>query len=77
MVISAVKKLADADALLLGTVINDRHNPSLKDELLREIRCMRRFSRFGDWAARNIQGTRLLSDSAILTPWSTVAGASA
>lgn len=35
---SAVSKLKNANALLLGSVLNDRDNPTLKNELLREVR---------------------------------------
>jgi protein-tyrosine kinase len=37
MVTNAINKLNNANATLLGCVINDRDNPALKNELLREI----------------------------------------
>ncbi|WP_434354769.1 protein SypD [Parasalinivibrio latis] len=36
-VLAAIKKLNDGGAHLLGTVINDKHSPTLKAELLREL----------------------------------------
>ena len=61
MVSSAVKKLNEAGALLLGSVINDRFNPSLKDELLREIRRISRLRPLARWLSNKVQGMRLLS----------------
>lgn len=54
MVSAAVDKLAHANATLLGCIFNDRDNPTLKNELLREIlRLEPRFGglsrRIGDW----------------------------
>jgi Mrp family chromosome partitioning ATPase len=62
MVSTAVGKLSTAGVQLLGCVYNDRDNPSLKNELLREIRRLEpRFGRitrrFGNWIRQN----RLLS----------------
>lgn len=62
MVSIAVKKLIEVDARLVGTVINDRYNPVLKDELLLGLK---RFETalpgLTGWLAKRIQCSRLLS----------------
>lgn len=62
MVSAAVEKLAQANATLLGCIFNDRDNPTLKNELLREIlRLEPRFrglsTQISDW----IRNSHLLS----------------
>jgi protein-tyrosine kinase len=51
MVSSALKKLTTSDAQLLGCVFNDRDNPSLKNELLREVQRLSKFS----WLSRTFK----------------------
>jgi protein-tyrosine kinase len=62
MVSVAVEKLKCTNAILLGCVLNDRDNPSLKRELLRETRrlesiCSGLAKRIGNW----IRNSHLLS----------------
>ncbi len=59
---NALNKLNSAQAHLIGTVINDRDNPSLKDELLRETN--RVFSRC-NWLHKYI--SKLLNKNRLLT----------
>ena len=62
MISTAVEKLAASGAHLVGSVINDRQNPILKKELLRETKRMsRRFKRVSDWLEKRILQTPLLS----------------
>jgi len=62
MVSNAIKKLNAAGGQLLGCVINDRDNPLLKDELLRETkRLPRALHRVGHWLKKQIRDNRLLS----------------
>ena len=62
MVSTAVNKLSNAGSQLLGCVFNDRDNPPLKHELLREIQRIRpRFSGITDWFEKRIRRNRLLS----------------
>lgn len=61
MVESAVKKLHEAEARLLGTVINDQCNPGLREELLRETLRLKRLPRLATWFRRKIQQAKLLS----------------
>ncbi len=62
MVSTAIEKLKCTNATLLGCVLNDRNNPSLKSELLRETRrlesiCSGLAKRIGNW----IRNSHLLS----------------
>jgi Mrp family chromosome partitioning ATPase len=58
---TAAKKLADAGAILLGAVLNDRHQPSLRQELVREIdRLQPLLPRVSAWLRRKVLGTPLL-----------------
>ena len=51
-----------ADVNLIGCVLNDRFNPKLKDELLREVRrIQKRFPKISRWLTEKIQGQRLLA----------------
>ena len=50
MICTAVKKLTTSKAQLLGCVFNDRDNPSLKNELLREVHRIGKFS----WLTRRL-----------------------
>jgi len=59
---AAVTKLQNANAQLLGSVFNDRDNPSLKNELLREIK---RFPRFLSWLSRRLN--KMVNRSRFLT----------
>lgn len=62
MVFSAAEKMRAAGAQLLGCVLNDRDNPSLKDELLREVRRLEpRFGRIAGQLGRWIKQNKLLS----------------
>mgnify|MGYP001827166126 CR=1 FL=1 len=62
MVFSATEKMRAAGAQLLGCVLNDRDNPSLKDELLREVRRLEpRFGRMARHLGRWIKQNSLLS----------------
>jgi len=61
MVSTAVKKLHDAGAEIMGSVINDHFNPSLKDEMLREIRRIGRLKAVANWLSKKVSGMRLLS----------------
>ena len=62
MVFTAIEKLRCTNAVLLGCVLNDHCNPSLKSELLREARrleslCSGLAKRIGNW----IRNSHLLS----------------
>jgi len=62
MVEVSVKKLMEVDARLLGTVINDRLNPTLKQELLRELhRLERHLPRLTTWLRDKITSSKMLS----------------
>jgi len=62
MVSSAVDKLNTAGAQLFGTVYNDRDNPPLKDELLREVnRLEPSFSWFSRRIKKWLQQNRFLT----------------
>ena len=62
MVSSAVNKLKTSNAQLLGCVFNDRDNPSLKNELLREVqRIDSRFSWLSRQLKKFIHNNRLLT----------------
>lgn len=59
---AAIEKLRCAGAVLVGCVLNDRDNPELKDELLREIaRLPPALATFSTWLRRKILDTPLLS----------------
>lgn len=61
-VATAVEKLNHNGANLVGTVFNDRDNPPLKQELLRELaRLPPRFRSISDHLKRWISGSNLLS----------------
>ena len=58
---AAAKKLRDAGAMLLGAVLNDRHQPPLLQELLREIdRLQPVMPRVSTWLRRKALGMPLL-----------------
>jgi|GEM_PF-280390 len=61
MVSSALKKLTTSDAQLLGCVFNDRDNPSLKNELLREVQRLGKFS----WLSRPLK--KFINNNQLLT----------
>ncbi len=61
MVSEAVQRLKTAGANLVGCILNDRHNPPLRTELLREIQ--RLGPRF-DWLRRRLE--RRVRDSRLL-----------
>jgi len=61
MVSSAVKKLNSSNAQLLGCVFNDRDNPSLKNELLRELQWIRKLT----WLTRPL--SKLIKRNQLLT----------
>jgi len=62
MVEVSVKKLMEADARLLGTVINDRDNPILKQELLRELDRLERYlPRMTEWLRDKVTTSKMLS----------------
>lgn len=52
MIVSAIDKLSSASAHIIGCVFNDRDNPSLKNELIREIKRLR--PRF-NWLANHLE----------------------
>ncbi|WDD96836.1 hypothetical protein [Thalassomonas actiniarum] len=59
---STIEKLNKAQALLLGTVINDRYNPGLKQELLREAdKLSRYFPGFANRVKNWLNKSHLLS----------------
>jgi len=61
MAAAAAKKLTDAGALLLGAVLNDRDQPSLLQELIREIDRLRPLlPRLAGWLRRKLLGMPLL-----------------
>ena len=58
MIVSAINKLTTASVRVLGCIFNDRDNPTLKNELLRETKRLRpRFdklaNRLEDWLRKN------------------------
>lgn len=58
----SVKKLHDAGGHLLGCVMNDKNNPSLKTEILREVgRLSKRFPKITQRLRKSIFGSHLLS----------------
>ncbi|KXF83519.1 P-loop NTPase family protein [Enterovibrio coralii] len=58
----SVKKLSDAGAHVLGCVLNDVENPSLKNEILREVgRLNRFFPHIAKWLRLKILKSHLLS----------------
>lgn len=62
MVSSAIQRLHAAGGQLLGCIINDRDNPLLKDELLRQTeRLPAKFQRIKNWLQKQIRNNRLLS----------------
>lgn len=62
MVHSAAEKLGQAGARLVGTVLNDRDNPPLRDELLREAsRLEPLWPRLAAWLKRLIGRNRFLA----------------
>lgn len=62
MVSMAVNKLKSAEAQLLGCVMNDRHSPPLKSELLREIRRITpKLGGIANWFEKRIRQNHLLS----------------
>ncbi len=59
---AAMAELEAADVRLLGTVLNDRYNPCLRDELLREVaRISSMFPRISAWLSGKISASQLLS----------------
>ena len=61
MICSAVKKLNSTKAQLLGCVINDFKNPSLKTELLREVQRIRKFKWLRNRLTKLITNFQLLN----------------
>ena len=61
MLATAVKKLQEAGADIMGSVINDRFNPSLKEEMLREICRIGRFKSIANWLSKKVITMRMLS----------------
>jgi len=59
---SAIAKLKNANAQLLGCVLNDRDNPTLKSELLRQV--ARLYTRF-PWLSRHLK--RIINKSNFLS----------
>lgn len=59
---AALEKLNAAGVNLLGCVFNDRDNPSLKDELLREVQRLEpHFNGLARWLKQQLRQNRLLS----------------
>lgn len=62
MVSTAVKKIQQAGATLLGCIFNDRDNPTLKSELIRETQRLEpRFKSFAENIRKWISNNRLLT----------------
>ncbi|MCC4796673.1 protein SypD [Enterovibrio norvegicus] len=62
MAAESVKKLNDAGAHILGSVINDKNNPSLKVEILREIgRLKKRLPKLAGKLRKMVLSSHLLS----------------
>lgn len=62
MVVSATDKLNNASVNVLGSVINDKNNPILKNELIRETRRLRpRFEKLANQLEKWLHNNRLLS----------------
>lgn len=59
---SAMSKLNNAGAFLLGSVLNDRYNPTLKAELIREVQ---RIPRFFNWLHSFLN--KMINKSRLLT----------
>ena len=58
----AAQRLRDAGANLLGSVVNDRFNPTLPSELIREtFKVNRYFPRFSAWVRSRIRASALLN----------------
>lgn len=62
MISNAVNKLNTSKANILGCVFNDRDNPSLKNELLREVQ---RFGKICPWLSRKL--TAFIHNNHLLT----------
>jgi Mrp family chromosome partitioning ATPase len=61
-VTSALERLGDAGAMVLGCVINDRDNPTLRQELLREVARLNNLApRFTSWLRARVFASRLLA----------------
>lgn len=62
MIQSALARLDEADANLVGSVINDQYNPRLADEICREVkRVQAKLPKLATWLCQRIKQTRLLS----------------
>jgi len=62
MVVSATDKLINASVQVLGCVFNDRDNPTLKNELIRETKRLRpRFDKLANRIENWLRNNRLLS----------------
>jgi protein-tyrosine kinase len=62
MVVSVIDKLTNASVRVLGCIFNDRDNPTLKDELIRETRRLRpKFNTLADRLENWLRKNRLLS----------------
>ena len=57
-----VERLSEAGARLLGLVMNDRDNPPLKNEIIREVKRLERFApRVARWLSERVSASRLLA----------------
>ena len=62
MLATAAKKLTNAGAIIVGCVLNDRDNPQLNYELIREAdRIQRRFPRLSAWLKEKVHNTPMLN----------------
>ncbi|MCE2570759.1 hypothetical protein [Motilimonas eburnea] len=62
MLQSALARLDEASANLLGCVINDQYNPRLADEICREVRRLQnKLPKLAAWLCQRVKQTRLLN----------------
>ncbi|MFO6424516.1 hypothetical protein [Motilimonas sp. KMU-193] len=62
MIQSALARLDEANANLVGSVINDQYNPRLADEICREIRRLQaKLPKLALWLCQRVKQTRLLN----------------
>ena len=62
MLATATKKLTNAGAVIVGCVMNDRDNPQLNYELIREAnRIEGRFPRLSAWLKKKVRNTPILN----------------
>ena len=58
----AMKRLQETEALVVGSILNDRFDPPLKTEILREIhRIKKRFPKLAKWLSEKVYNSRILN----------------